>query len=846
MTIRVDPPMSDDVARRIRSGRSVLVTGAAGIGKTTVLRAACGRLAEDGRGSAPCRFVHAATSATASEMPLAAFAHHLVAGAATPVERLGSALATLAADSAILVIDDAHHLDPESAVLVQHLVATRATVLMAQRDGLTLPDALARLVRDGDVDVVHVQPLDREAAIRLVEHHLGGLLDVASAELLHRASGGNPLYLQELLIAAQSAGQLTRDAGVWTLDRLTVQGSLAELITERMAGWTADVRAVAELVAAGSAVPVDVVAAIAGRAAVTAATAAGLVRPRAADGHLELHHPLVTEVLRGELGHDQLTARLSSLVSAALDAPVADPTTLAAWLAVLAEQAPVDASRLVAAAELLIDQARPHAALRLAEVALRIDESAATGVFVRASAQLGRAVASDDPDLAVRAARGAVEALTFGIGTLDNARQALAAAAMSGPDELSRAELEALGLVAELICGGAVPRSIDRLLEIDRLHSGQLAALIAAAGVGTALVGAGRHLDGVELYDRYDAALVTSAAETAYHRLQFALNKVEAYLGAGHTDLARIHVDERLRRIEGADAPTALVFGGAADAQLMIAAGRPADAARHLGQVLAVLGPLDSAGIRTWAMCTLDWCCAWAGIPGPDEVPDHPNEQGRLVFPLARLARATADAERGKLATARDQAITLATECAASGHAGTALNAWHLAGRIQPSATIAQHAARIAADCQGELPSLVSAHITALHRGDSSALADVAAGFVDLERPALAHEAYLQAARAAADEGRRSRATTCQARAVDVLAAGTRPTFASRLGAGAIAGVQLTTREHEIAVAAATGASNAAIAEQLGISRRTVETHLQAVYRKVGVSDRTTLAALLS
>jgi DNA-binding CsgD family transcriptional regulator len=56
---------------------------------------------------------------------------------------------------------------------------------------------------------------------------------------------------------------------------------------------------------------------------------------------------------------------------------------------------------------------------------------------------------------------------------------------------------------------------------------------------------------------------------------------------------------------------------------------------------------------------------------------------------------------------------------------------------------------------------------------------------------------------------------------------------------------ELTRREHEVAGLAAQGRSNREIADQLVVSVRTVENHLQRVYAKLGVSSRDELGATL-
>ncbi len=58
-------------------------------------------------------------------------------------------------------------------------------------------------------------------------------------------------------------------------------------------------------------------------------------------------------------------------------------------------------------------------------------------------------------------------------------------------------------------------------------------------------------------------------------------------------------------------------------------------------------------------------------------------------------------------------------------------------------------------------------------------------------------------------------------------------------------GVPLSRRERETASLAALGASNAQIAETLYVSTRTIESHLYAAFRKLGITRRSQLAEAL-
>ena len=62
---------------------------------------------------------------------------------------------------------------------------------------------------------------------------------------------------------------------------------------------------------------------------------------------------------------------------------------------------------------------------------------------------------------------------------------------------------------------------------------------------------------------------------------------------------------------------------------------------------------------------------------------------------------------------------------------------------------------------------------------------------------------------------------------------------------GSEADLRLTAREREIAILVAGGLSNKEIARKIGISEGTVKIHLYNVYQKLGISNRTALAALV-
>lgn len=79
---------------------------------------------------------------------------------------------------------------------------------------------------------------------------------------------------------------------------------------------------------------------------------------------------------------------------------------------------------------------------------------------------------------------------------------------------------------------------------------------------------------------------------------------------------------------------------------------------------------------------------------------------------------------------------------------------------------------------------------------------------------------------------------------VDPSLAGQMALRTAHAGAATGLSIKLTEREHEVLSAMAEGMNNGAIARHLTISEETVKTHVKAVLRKLGASDRTQAVSL--
>lgn len=830
----------DDAARRVQAGTSVVLRGPAGIGKTTIVRAVTERLAADGR-----VVLRAVASETSHRLPLGAFAGVLStqpSGAA--VERLAAAVGELRRTGAraLLVVDDAFLLDDESAALVHHVAATASMpLLVTVRAEAVWPDAIRRLWRDGLAELVDVAPLGRPDAVALVESRLDGVVDAATLDRLVDTGEGNPLVLHELVTASRHAGLLHQRNGVWTADGLVAGATARDLLDARVAAFGAEVRVVAELVAVGGAVPRWLLEACTSKAAVDEARGARVVRERDADGFVEPGHPLVADAVRRSLDADALVACLRRLVDVAMVA--ADRASgaemlvpLGLWLLALDDRREADAEALLAAGDRAMDGLRFELAEQLAEAALRAGGGErARDLGVRVRAMQGRASTTDDLTASERRqrAQGMAEAFLLGLAPFDGVRAAIGDAIDCLDPGPLRLELEALDLNIALVVGNPMAPVLERLLAIVRDHPDTQAARVAAIRSANALSDAGRFDEVLRLLDEAEGGQVPL---NEFHRYQLGQNRALALHRRGRTAEAERVLAERL---SGSDSPLAVTFRSVVRAELDLAAGRPADAARHLGQILTVVGSIDAGGLRTWSRAMLRYANAWAnGRDDTDVRPDRtPGLQARPMEVPGGLADCQRLAALDRLPEALRRSLALADRAERDGLDFFALRALHLAGRIQVTASLARRATALAAACQSEWGALMADHLGALASDDAVALEKVAEGFERVGQLALAREAFHTAAAAHRAVGQRNASGRCRDRAAALAASGVVATFAIHQPEA----TELTPREREVVALAGAGRTNREVAVALGLSARTVETHLQRAYRKLGVNDRSAL-----
>ena len=849
-------------ARRRAAGCcGVVISGAAGVGKTRLARELLAAGAGDGGASEWVQGTRAAAS-----IPLAAFAGLVPLGALSG-DRLhlfqlcADALRQRASAARVLLgVDDGHLLDGASAALVLHLAASgTAFVVVTVRAGEPCPDPVVALWKDAGALRLELQQLSQDETAGLLAAALGGEVEPGVLRWAFEASEGNMLYLRELVTGALTAGALQRTGGQWQLRFRPHPGpALVDLISARLAGLTEEELDTVRLLALGEPLPVGTVARIAGTAALARLEERGLavVTPAggpAAGGEARLGHPLYGEVVRettASLRAAGLRRQLAEAVQAGGMQRPGDALRVVAWLDEAG--APAGPPLLLAAAREANAASDPGLAESLASRAGTAGGAEAVLVIARAHALRRRfaeaedllaglegELASADPAAGYLAER-AMLVLHLGLRRTGDALALLARARdwFTGPGWQTRVEAIELEIRATNTGAGAaaVIQAAEKVLQRDDLNPQvRRRAFLAYA---FSLHQAGRNADARTAAEQLRPAVPLHDDDDVYALVVWPLvcldsgydwDEAEAWLHGAERAAAR--GDEPLTRGQ-----LASILGSFA-----IRRGRPVTAARRFREAVPSLmrrDPLRRLPV-TWLYLIIS-----QAMHGDLAAAQEAQARYRALVagatvpylsPQEAWARAALAVAEGNISHAAGMLLDAAAGEEIPTDRGHLL---YQALRADADPKIIAPALRAAAaSCDAPLIGVFARQASALANRDGAGLAGAAEALGQIGAWLWAAEAAAQAAVAHTGAGRGDparRALALSGRFQDQCEDPRSPVLA----AAPLAPAGLTRREREIVELASHGATNAEIAQRLVLSVRTVESHLYRAMGKLGAGTR--------
>jgi DNA-binding CsgD family transcriptional regulator len=704
--------------------------------------------------------------------------------------------------------------------------------------------------------------LSRAEVDGLLTAGLGGPIDGRSANAMWELTRGNALFLRELVRHGVDRRLLTEDGAVWRWRGEVEAGTrLAELVDLRIDDVAPSARGLLELVTVGGPLELGLLAPAA-PAALEALERSELVEHRT-DGRrrfVDVGHPLHGEAVRARLTPTRLAAvhaQLADAVEARGARRGGDLLRIATWR--LASGATGDGALFARAAMRALVAPDPVLAERLARAAVQ------AGAGFDAELALGRALAASGrgdeagrllADLAARAREDRERAAVamararnlWALGRADDADAVLQDAEHVLHDDGLRHELTAQRM--RLTAAHERPRealaALRPLLHDSGVH--ERARMSAALGAVEALFQSGRTDEAVALAETWLPVARRLRDELPFAEPVLLGMRALALRLAGRLIEATTFSERAYEVLLARRAAT----GTAVEANLLgliwLARGRVRTALRFCRESAALLRDGDGPGMLAFALAGIGQAAAQAGEPDTARAAIAEMERtplGVKGFAVElELARAWSAAAAGELSRARELARDAGALARSHGQDAYAVRALHDLCRLGDPAAAAPELAALAGIVDGPFAATAAAHAAAVVAGDGGALLAAAERFADQGALLVAVEAAHAAAAAHRDAGRQASARAATARAGLWLTAceGARPPAMLAMPDA----VDLTPREREVALLAAAGSSSREIADRLVVSVRTVDNHLQNVYRKLGVTRRQDLPRVLT
>ncbi len=845
---------------------SVVIAGAAGVGKSRLAREIADHADERGWSTNMIVGMKAATS-----IPFGAIAP-LIDEPMEDVpaaELLAQARRVLTTSDGgltrLVTVDDAQLLDPGTATLVHQVVAERlCRTVLTVRAGESAPDAIETLWTGGLAERRELEGLSRRDTGELLAAVLGGPVDGATRHRLWEASGGNVLFLHELVLGAVAAGALREEGGIWRLrGSAAIPPRLVELVELRLDGLDTAARAALDLLAVAERIDLDQVGQLVDLDTLKRLEREDLVEVVEEGGAplIALTHPVYGEAVRTTmppLRHRRVCASLADVVEAAGMPRLGDVVRVATWR--LDAGQPVDADLLTTAAHRTYKANDFTLAERLAKAARAAGSGVRAGlVLARSAMKAGRHQEAADllAELAAEATSDkervdVAESRVIVLGLyLDRAGDALAVldetiAVVPDTDLVDQVRASVANILAR------APRPVEAIEAARPLLDRPDSPLFwrAAGPVSIAMSVCGRLEDAIAVgHQGYEARSRLGVTAGYLPEAQF-VGPLCALLAAGKpleaADLVTKGYDAAVAaRDDDLQAAFAMHAG-----RICVHQGRLATAGRQFREAAAVYREInDLAGLR-WTLGGValaagmrsEWSESAAALAELTALAPSPRQ--RLELDLVQRGRAWAAAASGATTEAVAALRDAAARAADTDQLVVEALLRHDVARLGDPRPEQVRLAELGELVDGDLVPAFAEHARALASGAAAPLEAAANRLAELGAAQVAHEAALDAANAWRAEGLGRRAAACEelARRLAAQCEGARSP-AARTGPGYVA---LTVREHEVAALAANGLSSREIADKLNLSHRTVENHLQRIYDKLGVSNRQELATAFS
>lgn len=818
--------------------RSVVLRGPAGIGKSHTARAVVDHLSQRGDGCSVVRLaggVGVRSIAFGALMPLLPADAEPVSVEFELVQRLRAAMVTQGVSCRVVVIDDVGFLDEKSAGLVEVLVRQGDIVVLATERtplaGAPEDHALTAALRDHG-EVISVEPMHDDELAELIQEWVGPG-EVGSVRRLVEISRGNPLVARELVNAADADGSINRTGELWYLDDFHPSGHTIEwLVGEHLARLGGDDWELLRCLAVAGSLPDSVVDRV-DATAKERLQRSGLI----VGSPVGLGHPLYGEVTRAAMTSDEIRSVCRKLLGSVTPDDDVDVARLGSWLLTAGDMIDVEIARAGARRALarwenqlacdLLDTIPEPTAPDLVQLQWA---HANCGRLDRALEHADRAVgrAADDHER-VEATIARSELLSLQLGRADDGASDLEQlrASLSEPALVARVD-SAIRLYSHMTGRGG-DQADGRSDGVDEPRV-RVAVLL---GEAFAAAFAGRFETAKPSIE--EGRSLAEVLGERHNTVRFDIADALCSLFLGDLPAARALVDERLREADVSGVRPAHAAWLGLASQLSQVEGRYDVAERRGREAARAAEHVDDLGAGGFVRGDL---CALAAEFERDAPVDPKSSPIGLARQRTRLAPAD---------EADDLCAHLAEQTADAGYLLWAPWVAREAVRRGPAPRCTELLVEYAARIDGPMVAAMADHAAGAADGDLERVELAVQTFLDRRwlMPALdaGADAVALALRVGPSVAMR-RALLELSRVMALVSPDVPPRMARRFDDLVDQAEMPSARQLEIATLAAAGQPSKEIAAALHLSARTVDNHLAAVYRSLGVSSRDELAAL--